>query len=206
MDDHFQESAPADADSCTVTLSETAARFGVSGLDPAEGGNLDQIRDILFGAQSRDLEKRIARLEDRLTRDTTDLRDDIRRRFDAIELYARKEFEALEDRLKAEQSERSSAIDSVVRAFGDTTKSLERQSAQVDDHAAKGQRDLREQILDRSKSLAEDIRRTSESLSAALERRFDTLEHEKADRSAVAALLSEMAMRLTSDLKLPAGQ
>ena len=206
MDDHSQESAPQDAESATFTLSETASRIGVSGLDPAEGGNLDQIRDILFGVQSRDLEKRIVRLEERLAKDTTDLRDDIKRRFDALEVYAKKEFEALEDRLKAEQSERSSAIDSVVRAFGDTTKSLERQSAQVDDHAAKGQRDLREQILDRSKSLAEDIRRTSESLSAALERRFDTLEHAKADRSAVAALLSEMAMRLTSDLKLPADQ
>jgi hypothetical protein len=51
----------------------------VSGLDPAEGGNLDQIRDILFGVQSRDLEKRIVRLEERLAKDTTDLRDDIKR-------------------------------------------------------------------------------------------------------------------------------
>jgi hypothetical protein len=206
MDDHSQESAPQDPQSGTVTLSETAARFGVSGLDAAEGGNLDQIRDILFGAQSRDLEKRIARLEDRLARDTADLRDDIKRRFDALELYARKELEALGDRLTAEQSERASAIDGVVRAITDTTKSLERQNAQVDEHSAKGQRDLREQILDRAKSLADDLRQTSESLSAALERRFDTLEHAKADRSAVAALLSEMAMRLTSDLKIPAGK
>jgi hypothetical protein len=206
MDDYSETVTPPDAASRTVSLAETASRIGVSGFDPAENGNLDQIRDILFGVQSRDLDKRISRLEDRLAKDTADLRDDITRRFDALELYARKELEALADRLKAEQAERTSAIDGVLRAIGDTTKSLERQSAQVDEQSARGQRDLREQILDRSKSLAEDIRRTSESLSAALERRFDTLEHEKADRTAVAALLSEMAMRLTSDLTFPTGK
>jgi DNA anti-recombination protein RmuC len=205
-DDDADGFAPRDAERGTVTLGETASRIGVSGLDPAEAGNLDQIRDILFGVQSRELDKRIFRLEDRLARDTADLRDDIKRRFDALELYARTELEALADRLKAEAGERANAIDDVVRAISDTTRSLERQSAHVDEQSSKGQRDLREQILDRSKSLAEDIRRTSESLSAALERRFDTLEQQKADRTAVAALLSEMAMRLTSDLKFPTGK
>jgi hypothetical protein len=195
----------ADAESRTATLGETASRLGVPGLAPGETGNLDQIRDILFGVQSRDLEKRISRLEDRLAKDTADLRDDIKRRLDALELYARTELEALGDRLKAEQGDRANAIDDVVRVISDTTRSLERQHSQSDEQSAKGQRDLREQILDRSKTLAEDLRRTSESLSSALERRFDTLEHEKADRTAVAALLSEMAMRLTSDLTFPTG-
>jgi hypothetical protein len=205
-DDDSGGSSPADGESRTATLGETASRLGVPGLEPGEAGNLDQIRDILFGVQSRDLDKRISRLEERLAKDTSDLRDDIKRRLDALELYAKTELEALADRLKAEQGERAGAIDDVVRAISDTTRSLERQNAQSDEQAAKGQRDLREQILDRSKTLAEDIRRTSESLSAALERRFDMLEHEKADRTSVAALLSEMAMRLTSDLKFPTGK
>jgi hypothetical protein len=206
MENHARESAPQDPEGGTVTLSETAARLGVSGLDPVEGGNLDRIREILFGVQSRDLEKRFARLEERLTKDTADLRDDVKRRFDALELYARKQLEALTDRLKVEQSERTSTIDGVTRAIADTAKSLERQIAQFGDQSAKGQRDMREQILDQSKSLAADIRRTSESLSAALDRAVAVLGHEKADRTALAALLSEMAMRLTNDLKVPAGQ
>lgn len=205
-DDDSDGFAPQGGENHTVTLGETASRLGVSGLEPAEAGNLDQIRDILFGVQSRDLDKRISRLEERLVMETADLRDDIKRRLDALELYTRTELAALADRLKAEAGERANAIDDVVRAISDTTKSLERQNAQSDEQSAKGQRDLREQILDRSKSLAEDIRRTSESLSAALERRFDTLENQKADRTSVAALLSEMAMRLTSDLKFPTGK
>ncbi len=204
MDDHAHESAPAHA-AGTATLSDTASRFGMPGLDAAEGGNLDKIRDILFGAQSRDLEKRLTRLEERLAKDTADLRDDIKRRFDTLELYTRSEFEAIAGRLKAEQGERVSTVEGVNRALGDTARSLERQIAQLDEQSVKGQRDLREQILEQSKTLAEDIRRTSESLSAALERSVDTLGHDKADRTAVASLLSEMALRLTSDLKPQTG-
>ena len=48
------------------------------------GGNLDKVRNILFGAQSRDYERRFARLEERLAKETADLRDDMRRRFDSL--------------------------------------------------------------------------------------------------------------------------
>ena len=206
MNNHAPEPAPQDAGSGAVTPSETASRFGVPGLDAPEGGNLDKIRDILFGAQSRDLEQRIARLEERLAKDTADLRDDVKRRFAALELYARTELEALADRLKAEQTERTNAVDGVTQALANAVKSLERQIAQLDEQSAKGQRDLREQLLEQSKSLAEDIQRTSESLSAALDKAVGALRHDKADRAAVATLLSEVALRLSSDPTPSAGQ
>ena len=42
--------------------------------EPREGQNVDKIRDILFGAQMRDYDKRFARLEDRLMKDAEALR------------------------------------------------------------------------------------------------------------------------------------
>src|SRR5262245_36278718 len=41
--------------------------------DPAGGASLDKVRDILFGVQMRDYERRFARLEERLLKDTSDL-------------------------------------------------------------------------------------------------------------------------------------
>lgn len=206
MDDHFQDPAPQDAGIDTIPLSETAARFGVPGIDTAEGDNLDRIRDILFGTQSRDRHARIGRLEDRLARDTADLRDDANRRFLALEAFARTEIEALAQRAAAEQAERSNAIDTVTRAAADASRAFERQLAQIDEQSARAQRGLRDQILEQSKTLADDIRRTSETISAALDQAVEALRREKADRSALAALLSEMAVRLTSDLKAPGGR
>jgi ABC-type transporter Mla subunit MlaD len=181
-------------------------RFFVSGGEPVDGTNIDKIRDILFGQQSRDIEKRMARLDERLIKEVTDLREEYRRRFDALELYARKELEALADRLNAEQAERVAGIDNCNRALSDIVRSLERQIGQLDGQVAKGQRDLREQNLEQSKGLSEDIRRTSENLSGAMGRAIEALRHEKADRAAVSTLLTEMALRLSGDLTPSAGQ
>ncbi len=42
-----------------------------------EGANVDKIRDILFGSQMRDYEKRFVRLEDTVTKALETLREDM---------------------------------------------------------------------------------------------------------------------------------
>jgi hypothetical protein len=48
-------------------------------------GNVDKIRDILFGSQMRDYESRFARLEETLIKETLEIRETSRRRFDQLE-------------------------------------------------------------------------------------------------------------------------
>ena len=49
-----------------------------------EGANVDKIRDILFGSNMREYEKRFARLEEKLTKSSEALRDDLKKRFDSF--------------------------------------------------------------------------------------------------------------------------
>ena len=70
-------------------------------------GNVDKIRDILFGTQMRDYESRFARLEEALVKETAEIRETNRRRFDQLETYIREEFETVQARLKTERDERS---------------------------------------------------------------------------------------------------
>jgi hypothetical protein len=69
--------------------------------EAAGAGNLDKIRDILFGAQMRDYERRFFRLEERVTKEAHEAREDIRRRFDTLESFIKQELTALGDRLRA---------------------------------------------------------------------------------------------------------
>src|SRR5262245_26111050 len=78
--------------------------------DLATGGNLDKVRDILFGAQMRDVEKHFARLEERLMKDLAELKEETRGRFESLEVFLRKELESLTDQLKAEQAARQQAV------------------------------------------------------------------------------------------------
>ncbi len=58
--------------------------------DLSASGNLDKIRDILFGAQAREHERRFAQLEQHLIREAADLRNDLKRRFETLEGYIKK--------------------------------------------------------------------------------------------------------------------
>src|SRR5215813_12388102 len=98
-----------------ATMASEAAKANKAevrngGSELAEGGNIDKIRDILFGAQSRDIEKRILRLEERVAKETAALREDVNKRLEFLESYIKKEVDALTDRLKVEQTERSEGL------------------------------------------------------------------------------------------------
>lgn len=172
----------------------------------AGGGNIDKIRDILFGVQMRDYEKRFARLEERLIKEAADLRDETRKRFDALELYIKQEFESLTERLTVEQNARGEAVETLSQGIKDTARTFEKRTAQMDEQSSKSQRELRQQILDQSKSLNDEIRQKYEELTAALQREAADLRTDKTDRSALAALFTEVAMRLNNDFKIPGAE
>ena len=73
-------------------------RPGTLDVDPADTtepaaagtGNLEKVRDILFGHQMREVDRRFVRLEERIIKETRDLRDDMKRRLDALEAYTNK--------------------------------------------------------------------------------------------------------------------
>lgn len=172
----------------------------------SSGGNIDKIRDILFGVQMRDYEKRFARLEERLIKESSDLRDDTKKRFDALELYIKQEFESLSGRLAAEQNSRGEAVEALSLGITDTARAFEKKTAQIDEQNARTQSELRQQILDQSRGLNDSIRQKYEELTAALQREAAELRTDKTDRSALAALFTEVAMRLNNDFKIPGAE
>lgn len=180
----------------------TAAEGGVR---LAEGGNIDKIRDILFGVQMRDYEKRFSRLEERVLKESADLRGEIKRRFDSLESYVRHEFEASAERLRAEQQSRGESVQGLARELRDTGQALERKLAQFDEQTGRAQRELRQQLLEQSQGLSEEIRRKGEELSAAFEREVGVLGHDKTDRASLAALFTEVALRLNNEFEIPGG-
>lgn len=168
-----------------------------------EGANVEKIRDILFGAQMRDYDKRFARLEDRLIKDAEALREEMRKRLDALESYVKQEAEALGTRLKAEKAERGEAVKELGRELRDSAKSIEKKIAQLDDDFNAGQGELRAKILEQFKALSTEIKESHRNLSAALSQEAHALRSDLTDRVALADLFSEVSMRLKKEFELP---
>lgn len=185
----------------TEASQEQAPSF--SSNEMTSPGNLEKVRDILFGAQMRDYDKRFNRLEERLIKEANDVREETRRRFETLETYIKQEISALSDRLKSENQQRIESGEESTREMRDTARSIGQRISQVDEQMSQAHRDLREHILAQSRELADEIRRKHDEITAALTRESRELRSDKADRSALANLFTELAMRLNNDFKLP---
>ncbi|MGE5813879.1 MAG: hypothetical protein ACM36C_05280 [Acidobacteriota bacterium] len=171
--------------------------------DASSSASIDKVRDILFGNQVREFERRFTRLDERLAKEVNDLKADVKSRLDALELYTKKEVESLVDSIKSEHADRLDASAALSRELSETAKSLERRTLAVDEQLSKGQRELRQQILDQDHRLTDEIRKRADEILTVLAREAQELRSDKADRATLASLLTEMALRLTNDFHLP---
>ena len=119
-----------------------------------ESGNVDRIREIIFGSQMRDYDSRFQKLEERLAREAGELRGDLQRQLQALETFMRGEGESMSNRLKAEQAERGQAFEQLARGLAETARGLELKISNLDSQAAQDIRDLRERLLEQSKALS----------------------------------------------------
>jgi len=174
--------------------------------DAAGAANLDKVRDILFGVQVRDFERRFARLEERLLKETTELKEDVKRRLEALENYARQESEALAGQIRAEQNARGEAQRDLSRELNETAKAFDRRTGALDEQLAKSQRESRQQLLEQYQRLSDDIRTKIDDVLATLAREAQELRTDKTDRAVLASLLNEMALRLTNGLTVPGAE
>jgi low affinity Fe/Cu permease len=166
-------------------------------------GNLGQVRDILFGSQMRDYDKRFARVEERIVSDIQSLKDDVRNQFESLETFVNKEVESLIDRLKDEQADRVGAVKEVTKEVSDLTRTVEKRTTKLDEQLTKVERDTRQQLLDQSKTLRDETQQKFDELRRVLENEADELRDSKTDRAMLADLMTEVAMRLRNEFELP---
>lgn len=161
-------------------------------------GNVDKIRDILFGGQMREYEKRFIRLEDRMQKEISSLKEDLLKSFETLEHYMKREFELVNERQEKEQNDRSAAIQKISEDLKDASLLMENKISQVEDKLNKRARELHEQLLTQSKNLSEEIRQKHEAISELLEREAQELRLDKVNRADLSELFMEMAMRISN--------
>lgn len=169
-------------------------------------GNVDKIRDILFGTQMRDYESRFGRLEETLIKETMEIRETNRRRFEQLEAYMRKEFEAIQTRIKSERDERTDVSSQHSRELKDLGDSLSRRIRDLDDRGNTVERDLRNDLLQQARDLTDEIRARHDEIASLLEKRFHELSDGKTDRAALANLFNEVALRLSDQFRIPGSE
>jgi hypothetical protein len=174
--------------------------------DGGAPGNIDKIRDIIFGAHIQEYDRQFARLESRIAKETEDTKAEIARRVDTLENFIRNELQILGDRFAAEREERKTAVRSLSTQLTESAAAAECRTVQLQDQTAEANRAIRHQVLELSTNLSEQVRKKHQELLAVVEHRFQELRQSKTDRAALAGILGEMAMRINAELTFLNGE
>lgn len=171
-----------------------------------QADNIDKIRDIIFGSQMRDYQHRFTRLEELMKKEMKSLQEDMKRRLDALEAYTQKEIQAVVKQVKAEREERAASGDSLAGDLKSARAALEDRLGRMRDEQDESNRALQQQLLDQSKTLSDALQAKSADIMETLEQAMAELRDGKTDRTALAGMFTEMAMRLNEEFSLPDGE
>lgn len=146
----------------------------------AQDKNLDMVRNILFGEQTRENERRIANLERFVKVWTNSVRDEMRKSHDTLS----HEISMIHDMLAEESRTRVSDFGLARKQYEQAGKSIEslfRQIQHTQDAFAQRMEEQREDILEQIKQAAEQLRQ------------------DKIDRKGLASLLDNVSRQLSID-------
>ncbi len=175
-----------------------------AGIDIEAGGeSLHQVRDILFGAQMRTVDRRLAQIEDRFQRDLQQHRAETEKRAASLDSQLRKESEKLSERIKAERTKRTADLKDLRASLKSGLQNLDKTVSKLETTTDRADAELRDEILKLTKGLGDDLRALSDRLSGDLDSAVYELRSEKTDLASLVQLFSDMAGRLSEDLETP---
>jgi chromosome segregation ATPase len=181
-----------------VVAAAQAALAGSPASSEAPG--VDKIRELLFGNQMQDYDRRFSMLEERFQQRVRDAEAEAARNLAGMESSIKKQLESLAAQLRQEQELRAEAEKELGRGLRDQIQALDKRLGQVADQLATLERDFTQRLGHETQALRDEVRRRNEDIRTTMERMFSELGNVKTDRNLLAGLFVEIARCLNHDM------
>jgi DNA anti-recombination protein RmuC len=166
-------------------------------------GNVDQIRDIIFGTQVRDYDNRFTKIESDISKLQQEMRSGMEQLKNSFSVELKAAVEALDKKLKSltlntqeETTDLRSSVDRLNRKFTTSIQTL--------DEALDGQTNsIREELSESKKQLQEETNVLRDLMLEELERHFSDLRENKVSRDDMAETLFALGMRMKGSELIP---
>lgn len=198
---------PSKKSSKTVAYEVSSSSEGAASssegdwIAQSEEGSLGKVRGILFGSQSRQIEKRFAVFENRLLQESGRLREDLTNSVEDLKTKMNQEVMGLIGKLQQEQDQRVSTI----QDMGQTVKAVETQVikriSELTNHASNQFEVMGTEMQQQKHELIEQDQEAMSRMESRFQQAVNELKKDKTDRAALAEMLMEVALRLKVDAK-----
>ena len=177
-----------------------AAQLGDGSLPGGEVVGVDKIRELLFGNQMQDYDRRFSKLEERFLQRFKDIESETGRNLSVFESNAKKQVESLVGQLREEKDLRADADKEIERTLREHNQALEKRLRAMSDQLSQLERDMADRLTQEAQSLREEIKRRNDDLQRTIEKMFAELSNVKTDRNLLAGLFVEIARCLNQDV------
>jgi vacuolar-type H+-ATPase subunit I/STV1 len=162
--------------------------------------SVDKIRDLLFGNQMQDYDRRFSNLEERVLQRFKDTEAETARNLGAFESNAKKQVDSLAGQFREEKDQRADADKEIERMLREQNQALEKRVRSMSDQLNQLDRDMADRLTRESQLLREEIKQKNTDVQLTIERMFAELSNVKTDRTLLASLFVEVAKCLNQDV------
>ncbi|KAM3092812.1 hypothetical protein ACKFKG_21595 [Phormidesmis sp. 146-35] len=166
-------------------------------------GNIDQIRDIIFGTQLREYDNRLGKVESDISMLQQEMRDRIEQIKSGFSLELKASVESLEKKLKSYNSSTQEEcidlrqqVDRLNKKFSNSVQILDEA---IDAHTSS----IRSELIESKAKLQDDVGALRDLVLEELDRRFSQLRETKVSKDDIAETLFELGMRLKGTEFIP---
>ena len=167
---------------------------------------VDKIRELLFGNQMQDYDRRFGVLEERFQQRLRDVEGESSRALGSMESSIKKQLESIAGQVRQEQELRAEAVKELGQGLRELMQGLRSGLVRSPTGSPAVEREFTERIGHESQALRDDMRRRNEDTRATIERMFQELSNVKTDRNLLAGLFVEIARCLNQDTIPRAGK
>ena len=160
---------------------------------------VDKIRDLLFGNQMQDYDRRFVKLEERTLQRLKDIESEAARNLGAFDTNSKKLVESLASQLREEKDSRADSEKEIERTLREHNQALEKRLRATCDQLSNLERDMADRFTQQTQSLRDEIKRRNEEIQHTIEKMFAELSNVKTDRNLLAGLFVEVAKCLNPD-------
>ena len=177
----------------------SSANGTVAGVKNVEGQDkVDQVRDLLFGAQREEYDRRFNRLEELLVRSTSDLSNDTAKKFSTIKDEYDRRLSRLEELLVKNISDLSN---DTAKKLGAVKDENDRRFARLEELLVKNISDLNNDTAKKFSATRDEYNKLLAGNMTNLRRELQELRQGKVDKEAISKLLEEI-LKLSKDLNV----
>jgi hypothetical protein len=169
-------------------------------LPTGDAPGVDKIRELLFGNQMQDYDRRFSTLAEGFHQKLRDVESETARSLSSLEANLKKQLESIVSQVREEKDLRTDADKELGRNLLESSQAIEKRIGQLSDQLARLERDMSDRVSHDVQDLRDEIKRRNDDTRATLDRMFAELRSVKTDRTLLAGLFVEVARCLNQEL------